>query len=369
MTRVAASVTVIPRESIERGLVSDVKELVRYEPGLSVRSDPFRFGLDTFAIRGVGGNRVAVEIDGIPAAGGFAVGSFSDSGRSFVDAAFLERVEVLRGPGVLPVRQRRHRRRGGHEHADARAPCSAQTGNAACAPRRARSGVDDGWHAVAIGATRVGAVEALLGYAHRAGSEADTAADVVPNPRDYTSDSLLARLNVDGTPGGPLALTVEGGRLQQETAVNAFLGLAGSRFANTTLLEGDDSVDRHRVSLGQRLAATAVVRFGRLAALRAGHGHAAGHARGTHGRAAAHAARADRARVPPRGPDLRCGVHRGPGPAGRSRGAIARLRVRALAVADRGAARRPADQPRHGRHHDGDPGRELPAQGLPRSPT
>jgi len=98
VTRVAATVTVIPREAIEAGMVGDAKELVRYEPGLTVRSDPFRFGLDSFAVRGVGGNRVAVEIDGIPAAGGFAVGSFSDSGRSFVDLAFVERVEVLRGP-------------------------------------------------------------------------------------------------------------------------------------------------------------------------------------------------------------------------------------------------------------------------------
>jgi len=208
MTRVAASVTVIPRQSIERGLVSDVKELVRYQPGLSVRSDPFRFGLDTFAIRGVGGNRVAVEIDGIPAAGGFAIGSFSDSGRSFVDSAFIDRVEVLRGPasslygsdaigGVVAISTLTPRSVLG---ADGQRGLRTEAG---------ASGVDDGWHAVAIGATRFGAVEALLGYAHRAGSEADTAADVVPNPRDYTSDSLLARLNIDGAPGGPLSVTVE----------------------------------------------------------------------------------------------------------------------------------------------------------------
>jgi hemoglobin/transferrin/lactoferrin receptor protein len=256
LTRVAASVTVIPRESIERGLVSDVKQLVRYEPGLSVRNDPFRFGLDTFAIRGVGGNRVAVEIDGIPAAGGFAIGSFSDSGRSFVDAAFLERVEVLRGPASALY---------GSDAIGGVVALSTLTPRSVLAEEAQRglrteagaSGVDDGWHAVAIGATRVGAVEALLGYARRVGSAADTAADVEPNPRDYTSDSLLARLDIDGTPGGPLALTVEGGRLQQETSIDAFLGLAGSRFANTTLLEGDDLADRHRVSLRQQLSGTA----------------------------------------------------------------------------------------------------------------
>jgi len=257
VTRIAATVSVIPREAIERRLVSDVKQLVRYEPGLSVRSDPFRFGLDTFAIRGVGGNRVAVEIDGIPAAGGFAVGSYSNSGRSFVDPAFLERVEVLRGPASSLY---------GSDAIGGVVAMKTLTPHSVLGPDGSRglrteaglSGVDDGWHAAAIGAARMGAAEALLGYVHRAGNEADTAADVTPNPRGYTSDSLLARLIVDGTPGGPLAVTLEGGGLQQTTAVNAFLGLAGTRYANTTLLEGDDSADRHRVSLGQRLGATPV---------------------------------------------------------------------------------------------------------------
>jgi hemoglobin/transferrin/lactoferrin receptor protein len=256
LSRVAAAVTVIPREAIERALVSDMKALVRYEPGLSVRSDPFRFGLDTFAVRGVGGNRVAVEIDGIPAAGGFAVGSFSDSGRSFVDTAFLERVEVLRGPasslygsdaigGVVAMTTLSPRSLLG---SDDRYGLRTEAG---------ASGADDGWHAVAIGATRFGENRALLGYAHRAGHELDTAADVTPDPRDYTSDSLLARFDFAALPGGPLSLTVEGGRVEQATAVNAFVGLAGTRFANTTLLEGDDSMDRHRVSLRQQLVARA----------------------------------------------------------------------------------------------------------------
>ncbi len=55
ISRVAAAVSVIPQETIERTLSADVKELVRYEPGLSVRSDPFRFGVDTFAYDSIEG--------------------------------------------------------------------------------------------------------------------------------------------------------------------------------------------------------------------------------------------------------------------------------------------------------------------------
>jgi hemoglobin/transferrin/lactoferrin receptor protein len=256
MTRVAATVTVIPRETIERTLVSDVKQLVRYEPGLSVRSDPFRFGLDTFAVRGVGGNRVAVEVDGIPAAGGFAIGSFSDSGRSFVDPAFLERVEVLRGPasslygsdaigGVVAMSTVEPRSLLG---ADGSYGLRSEVGI---------SNADDGWHASAIGAAALGDSDTLLGFVHRAGDELDTAADVTPNPRDYTSDSLLAKVRFGAAPGGPLTVTAEGSRQQQDTSVDAFLGLAGTRFVNTTRLDGDDSAERYRVSLGQSLAGSA----------------------------------------------------------------------------------------------------------------
>jgi len=255
VARVAAMVTVIPQETIERTLVTDVKQLVRYEPGLSVRSDPFRFGADTISVRGVGGNRVAVEVDGVPAAGGFAVGSFADSGRSFVDPAFLQRVEVLRGPasslygsdaigGVVSLttvgpdtllddgRDEGLRLAGGY------------------------TGVDDGWNAAALGGVRRGETSALVGYVHRAGSEPDTAADVEPNPRDYRVDSVLAKIEFGAMPGGPLLVAAEWARVRQDTSVDAWLGLAGSRFVNTTVLEGDDEQQRHRASASQRLDAT-----------------------------------------------------------------------------------------------------------------
>lgn len=251
ITRVAATVTAISRETMERTLVSDVKQLVRYEPGVSVRSDPFRFGLDTFAVRGVGGNRVAVEIDGIPAAGGFAIGAYSDSGRSFVDPAFIERVEVLRGPasslygsdaigGVVAM-----------STTTPRSLLAAGDGPAV----RVETGYaseDEGWHAAMTGAGSLGSTQLLFGYARREGRELDTAADVAPNPRDYAADSVLGRIVVPAMPGGPLAITVEGGRVRQDTAVDALLGTP-PRFVNTTLLLGEDTVERFRLDLGQVL--------------------------------------------------------------------------------------------------------------------
>jgi hemoglobin/transferrin/lactoferrin receptor protein len=254
VTRVAAAVTVIDQADIERSLATDVKQLVRYQPGLAVRNDPFRFGLDTFSVRGLGGNRVRVEIDRVPAPGGFAVGSFSDTGRSFIDLAFIERIEILRGPasslygsdaigGIVAMTTLR--------------PATllrTAPGRAALRTETGYQGEDQGWHAAAIGAAALGPGELLLGYVHRAGRAAGTAADVEPDPRQYRSDAALLEYALDSMPGGPMRFAAEGGRIGQLTDVNAFLRLPG-RFVNTTLLRGDDTARRYRLSLEQHVPA------------------------------------------------------------------------------------------------------------------
>ena len=153
----AASVTVIDQAQIALAMSGDVKELVRYEPGLTVRNDPFRFGLDTFSVRGLGGNRVAIEIDGIPAAGGFAVGSYSDTGRSFVDLAFVDRVEFLRGPASSLYGSDAI---GGIVAMTTLQPADLLQGssqNFGLSTEAGFANVDEGWHVAALGAARGGA--------------------------------------------------------------------------------------------------------------------------------------------------------------------------------------------------------------------
>jgi hemoglobin/transferrin/lactoferrin receptor protein len=116
--------------------------------------------------------------------------------------------------------------------------------------------VDGGWNAAALAGMRRGATSVLIGYSHRAGHEPGTAADVEPNPREYRSDSVLARVEFGAMAGGPLLVTAEAAGVQQQTSVDAWLGLAGSRFVNTMILEGDDEQERHRASINQRLSAT-----------------------------------------------------------------------------------------------------------------
>ncbi len=97
---VPATISTIDAQQINRGLVRTLQDLIRYESGVSVNSDPNRFGANSFNIRGLEGNRVQMMVDGIraPSAFQFGIGPFNNSTRSFVDLDSLKRVEILRGP-------------------------------------------------------------------------------------------------------------------------------------------------------------------------------------------------------------------------------------------------------------------------------
>lgn len=101
---VPGTTSVIDRATMDRHLDRSIRDLVRYEPGVSAIGTGGRFGLDSFNIRGLSGNRTRIEIDGIsmPASFGAEVagGSFR-AGRNFIDLDQLETVEIVRGPASV----------------------------------------------------------------------------------------------------------------------------------------------------------------------------------------------------------------------------------------------------------------------------
>ncbi|MBP6797482.1 MAG: TonB-dependent hemoglobin/transferrin/lactoferrin family receptor [Luteimonas sp.] len=93
------TVDVITRERMDDLLVRDLKDLFRYEPGISVASGAGRFsGLGSIRIRGLDTNRVLILTDGIAVSDSFNFGSYINANRNFVDLDTLKRVEVVRGP-------------------------------------------------------------------------------------------------------------------------------------------------------------------------------------------------------------------------------------------------------------------------------
>jgi hemoglobin/transferrin/lactoferrin receptor protein len=251
----AAAVSVITAAEIEAAVAFDLGDALSREPGVSVPRDPQRFGDGGVVVRGLGGNRVLVETDGVPAAKGFAVGSFSNTGRQFADLELVRRIELLRGPASALY------------GSDAIAGVLATTtldpadllGRDGGAQLRARVGYadDDGSTLAGLtGALRSGPLEGLLAFAHREGSERDHAGGAPPpNPSDHAADALLARVLLPAV-GRPMRLTAQWNRERVLTDVDA-LELSGGRFANTILLAGDDRVETSSLLLDQDFGGTA----------------------------------------------------------------------------------------------------------------
>ena len=62
---VPSTVSVQTREQLDRQNVNNIKELVRYEPGVSVGGAGQRAGITGYNIRGIDGNRILTQIDGV----------------------------------------------------------------------------------------------------------------------------------------------------------------------------------------------------------------------------------------------------------------------------------------------------------------
>lgn len=91
------TVSVTTDKEIEKLLVNNLLDLTRFEPGVEVPNNPDRQGASSFSIRGIGGNRVLILVDGVNLPDG-AEASRGLS-RDFVDLDSLKRVEILRGSG------------------------------------------------------------------------------------------------------------------------------------------------------------------------------------------------------------------------------------------------------------------------------
>lgn len=208
---VPATVSVLTDEKIEDELATDIKDLVRFEPGVSVRNSPTRFGAalgstgrdgnSGFNIRGLEGNRVLIQTDGVRVPDSYAFGAQAQGRGDFVDLDLLKSVEILRGPasalygsdGVAGV-----------VSFITRDPDDlVRDGRAfGVRARSAYASADDSWANSLMGATEIGAWSALLAYTRRDSHEQDNQGEndspdarrTTPNPTDIESNSYLGKI-------------------------------------------------------------------------------------------------------------------------------------------------------------------------------
>jgi hemoglobin/transferrin/lactoferrin receptor protein len=233
-----ATITVIDDEQIADELATDIKDLVRYEPGVSVRRAPARFGAalgatgrarnEDFIIRGIGGNRVLIQVDGIRSPQGFSFGA-QDAGRGgYTDVSLVKSVEILRGPASALY--------GSDGLAGAISFTTSDPVDLVEAGQRfggfvraSYSSADEDFTETAAIAGLFGDLSAMLSYTRRDFHELENAGEVdglgsgrtLPNPQDGTSNAFLGKLVWDT---GAHRVRLSGEYLETEVATDVLSG-------------------------------------------------------------------------------------------------------------------------------------------------
>ncbi len=101
MNSVPSTITVQDRQALDRQNVNTIKDLVRYEPGVSVGGAGQRGGISGYNIRGIDGDRILTQVDGVEIPDSFFNGPYAKTQRNYVDPEIVKRVEILRGPASV----------------------------------------------------------------------------------------------------------------------------------------------------------------------------------------------------------------------------------------------------------------------------
>ena len=254
---VAATVSVATAEDVERRLVRNIADLVRFEPGVTVAGGG-RYGLDGFTIRGIGGNRVLTLVDGVRVPDEFSFGPFLSSRRDFVDVDSLSRAEIARGPisalygsdalgGVVAFTTK-----GPEDYVggDRRRHVEVKAGH---------SGADDSLVGAVTAAAGGDRLSGLLHYTERQGHERDNGGDAGgtgpgrerPDPQSIDTANLSAKVTFAPTDAHRLTVGVDSYRNETDTRILSDYDV--SVFGTTVdRRDARDARDRDRWSFGYR---------------------------------------------------------------------------------------------------------------------
>jgi hemoglobin/transferrin/lactoferrin receptor protein len=242
LSSVAAQVTVIDAADMERGMVEDIDGLLKYEPGLDLQTDGTRFGATSINIRGIGGNRVDIRVDGVPARDLFSVGAYSSGGRMIAEPDRIQRVEVLHGPASVMYGSNAL---GGVFAVTTWNPSDLLARSADSwwlGLRGGYQGMNESWVASGVAAWGEGPHGFLVAGTYRSGHELDNKAPAgtPQDPQDWDSSDYMFRYTYGTEAGNRLRLTANKSEREAQTRMNSQLGY-GPRFRWTTALTGDDS--------------------------------------------------------------------------------------------------------------------------------
>ncbi len=248
------------RELAKRG-VTDMSQIARYETLVTVPAALSGganiwdgAGNTGFNIRGVEGNRIGLDLDGIslpdaaPRPDSSTLNSFG-VGRDYFDPETFREVRIGAGSTAADSGSAGL---GGKVSFVTKAPSDYVS-----AERPEYAEYKAGYHGAnsarlhaLTGAAQIGALQALAVAVHRSGEQTESAGSMAPNPDDWSSDALLAKLAWRLAPGQKLGFTFDGFRSEHEREFDNKLGSSYPQGAMQT-----SRTRRNRFSVEHELAA------------------------------------------------------------------------------------------------------------------
>ncbi len=265
--RVAGRVKIFDREVLDRLQLQDLGAISRYSPSLAtdVSENGGRFGSTGLSIRGLGGNRVGLEIDGVPLPQQYHIGSFADSGRLTLDPAIIKRIEILRGPASALY---------GSDSIGGVVVISTVDGkDLVPIGEQHYFGGSNGYFSgnkSVLGSTTYAWAEQddslVLSINHRTGQEADNKSHNVDSDRiDFSQWQLFGKWAREFQNGSHLRASMDYFTRDTDSDLRARLGY-GRQFGTTTQLLGDDEQARYRITAEYTLPAFDWLDYGGLVA-------------------------------------------------------------------------------------------------------
>lgn len=257
---VPATITTISADTIAIENPTDLEELLKSEVGVSVRSQPNRAsgvfsavgrgGNEGINIRGLEGDQVRLQVDGVSLPSGYASGPFAAGRGNTLDPEGYKRVELLRGASSTQF--------GSDGLAGAVSFVTKEPADLLTLGKPQQftlkssyASVDHSFQLAPSFAFKGDSVQGLVLASVRRGSEtsnmgtqsASNASRTAPNPADNAADYVLAKLELTPSAAHRVVLTAESINRRANTDILSFFG---DPFAAATLKNVDVREDLKR---------------------------------------------------------------------------------------------------------------------------
>lgn len=264
---VPSTVSVRDRTVLDRNNINTIKQLVRDEPGVSVGGTGQRSGPTGYNIRGIDGNRVLTQVDGVEIPASFYYGPYANTQRNYVDPEIIKRVEILRGPASALYGSNAIGGAVSYFTLDA-SDIIKDGRDVGARLKSGYSSADESWLNSATVAGRYQNFDALLHLSQRNGHETESYGNTggtglgrtEANPEDVRTTNVLAKLGWNYNDSDRLQLTYE--KYKDDRDSNQLSAVGGPFNAPTIGVgqnyyagrNGNDTITRERFGLEHSLA-------------------------------------------------------------------------------------------------------------------